>query len=251
MSFIISNYIKLQDKLYKGIMDIEIKKIIDLHKLDQQILEINENKGALPSIIKDQEEQINELESTFKNSENELKDITKKIDDFSIQSSEFNQKIEKYNDQIYSVKNNKEYEALLKEIDFLKSENDVVLKDLSDLKNIKKQNTDSIDDIKKQIEDITSKLKFNNEELKTLSAETQLEEKELEKNKNDLIKNIKNKNFLSSYNEGAQNMKLSPLSRGACGSCFSTLPPQFVLNVKKMEELHSCPSCGINLYWEE
>ena len=95
MSFIISNYIKLEDKLYKGIMDIEIKKIIDLHKLDQQILEINENKGALPSIIKDQQEQIDELESTFKNSENELKDITKNIDDFSIQSSEFNQKIEK------------------------------------------------------------------------------------------------------------------------------------------------------------
>jgi len=126
-----------------------------------------------------------------------------------------------------------------------------VLKDLSDLKNKKKQNTDSIDDIKKQIEDITSKLEFNNEELKILSEETQVEEKELEKNKNDLIKNIKNKSFLSSYNDGAQNMKLSPLSRGACGSCFSTLPPQFVLNVKKMEELLSCPSCGINLYWEE
>ena len=44
-------------------MDIEIKKIIDLHKLDQQILEINENKGALPSIIKEQEEQINDLVS--------------------------------------------------------------------------------------------------------------------------------------------------------------------------------------------
>ena len=251
MSFIVNNYIKLEDKLYKGIMDIEIKKIIDLHKLDQQILEINENKGALPSIIKEQEEQIDELENTFKNSENELKDITKKIDDFSIQSSEFNQKIEKYNDQIYSVKNNKEYEALLKEIDFLKSENDVVLKDLSDLKNKKKQDTDSIDNIKNQIKDITSKLKFNNEELKTLSEETQVEEKELEKNKKDLIKNIKNKSFLSSYNDGEQNMKLSPLSRGACGSCFSTLPPQFVLNVKKMEELLSCPSCGINLYWEE
>ena len=231
MSFIDSNFIKLKHKLYKGIMDIEIKKIIDLHKLDQQILEINENKGALPGIIKEQEEQIDSLESQLKQSQIELKDITKKTDDFSSQSSDFNRKIKKYNDQIYSVKNNKEYEALLKEIDFLKSEKDVIINNLSDLKSEKDKCSELIDDIKKKIEDI--------------------EEKELEKNKNDLIKNIKNKSYLSSYNEGTQNMQLSPLSRGACGSCFSTLPPQFVLNVKKMDKLYSCPSCGINLYWEE
>ena len=86
MSFIDSNYIKLEDELYKGIMDIEIKKIIDLHKLDQQIFEINENKGALPDIIKEQEEQINELESKLENSQNELKDTTTKIDNFSIKN---------------------------------------------------------------------------------------------------------------------------------------------------------------------
>jgi len=232
-------------------MDIEIKKIIDLHKIDQLILEINENKGALPSIIKEQEAKINELESKLEDSQNELKETTKKIDDFSIQSSDFNKKIEKYNNQIYSVKNNKEYEALLKEIDFLKSENNVILKDLSNMKNVKDEYEISIKDIKEKIENTKSKLKFNNEELKVLSAETEVEEKELEENKNNLLKNIKNKHFLSSYNEGTHNMKLSPLSRGACGSCFSTLPPQFVLNVKKMDKLYSCPSCGVNLYWEE
>ena len=232
-------------------MDIEIKKIIDLHKIDQQILEINENKGALPSIIKEQAEQLEELENTLKDSKNKLKEITKKIDDFSIESSDCNKKIEKYNDQIYSVKNNKEYEALLKEIDFLKIENNITIKDLSSLKKEKGERADLIESIKKQIEDIASKLDFNNEELKTVSAETEVEEKKLEKNKKNILKDIKNKNFLFSYNEGEQNLKLAPLSRAACGNCYSTLPPQFVLNVKKMEELYACPSCGINLYWEE
>ena len=36
-------------------MDLEIKKIIDLHKIDQQILEIHDSKGALPGIIEKQE----------------------------------------------------------------------------------------------------------------------------------------------------------------------------------------------------
>ena len=46
-------------------MDIEIKKIIDLYKIDQEILEINENKGALPSIIKEQEKQVEDLEANL------------------------------------------------------------------------------------------------------------------------------------------------------------------------------------------
>ena len=36
-------------------MDLETKKIIDLHKIDLQILEIHDGKGALPSIIQKQE----------------------------------------------------------------------------------------------------------------------------------------------------------------------------------------------------
>ena len=232
-------------------MDIEIKKIIDLYKIDQEILEINENKGALPSIIKEQEKQVEDLEANLKKTETELKKVTKEIDSFSTQSSDFEQKIKKYNDQIYSVKNNKEYEALLKEIDFLKSEKDIIVENLSNLKNEEKTQTDSIENVKKEIEDLKSKLQFNSKELKILSAETEFEEKELEKNKINLLKDIKDKSFISSYKEGKQDIKLSPLSRGACMNCFSSLPPQLVLNVKKMEELHSCPSCGINLYWEE
>ena len=36
-------------------MDLDIKRMIDLHKIDQQIIEIHEGKGDLPSIIEEQE----------------------------------------------------------------------------------------------------------------------------------------------------------------------------------------------------
>ena len=39
-------------------MDLEIKKIIDLHKIDLEILEINDGKGSLPNIILKQQQQI-------------------------------------------------------------------------------------------------------------------------------------------------------------------------------------------------
>ena len=44
-------------------------------------------------------------------------------------------------------------------------------------------------------------------------------------------------NFIKAYEEGNQHFQLSSVSREACSNCFSTLPPQFILNVKKMDKL--------------
>jgi len=232
-------------------MDLETKKIIDLHKIDLEILEINDGKGSLPNIIHKQQQQIDDLKKNLKSAKKELKEINKNITDYTSKVSDYASKIKKYNDQIYSVKNNKEYEALLKEMDFLKSENETVENSLVDSKSKKEKIEITIDDTSKSLEELSVKLDSNNEELKVISASTDQEEKKLNKNKNKLLKEIKNKNFISSYLEGNQSFKLAALSRDACSSCFSSLPPQFILNVKKMKELFPCPSCGINLFWEE
>ncbi|MCH7619489.1 MAG: hypothetical protein IH880_06940, partial [Candidatus Marinimicrobia bacterium] len=35
-----------------------------------------------------------------------------------------------------------------------------------------------------------------------------------------------------------------PVIRGACGGCFHSLPPQLVVEVKKMERIINCEACG-------
>ena len=232
-------------------MDLEIKKIIDLHKIDQQILEIHDSKGALPGIIEKQENKVEDLKNILKDGKKELKTITKSIDDFSLQTSDLTTKIEKYNSQIYSVKNNKEYEALLKEIDFLKGESANAESELSIFKAKKEEKETTINDAKTTLDDLNSKLGENVEELKVISASTDKEEKKLSKDKKKLLKDMTDKKFVESYLEGTQTFKLAVLSRDACSNCYSSLPPQFILNVKKRDKLYPCPSCGVNLYWEE
>ena len=232
-------------------MDLEIKKIIDLHRLDQLILEIEEMKGNLPSLVKEQENKIDTCSKSIKDAENNILLIEKEINAFNDESADFTSKIEKYNSQIYSVKNNKEYEALLKEIDFFKNKyNDISIKlnskvqEKSDLINLNKE-------INEQLNELTKQLEINISDLKETSALTDKEEKELNKNKDKIIKEIKNKKFLESYLEGNHSFKLAVVSRNSCDECNSSLPPQFILNIKKMDQLYKCPNCGINLYWDE
>ncbi|MDP6937196.1 MAG: C4-type zinc ribbon domain-containing protein, partial [Candidatus Marinimicrobia bacterium] len=62
-----------------------------------------------------------------------------------------------------------------------------------------------------------------------------------------------NPNYLRKYDitrEAWDGKGLISINRNACGSCFSTLPPQTVIEVRANDNLHSCPSCGILLFWD-
>jgi predicted nucleic acid-binding Zn-ribbon protein len=39
--------------------------------------------------------------------------------------------------------------------------------------------------------------------------------------------------------------------RNACGGCHKTLPPQKVLEIRDMERLYLCETCGRMLVWDE
>ena len=232
-------------------MDLDIKRIIDLHKIDEQMLEIHEGKGDLPNIINDQEYKIDELNEKVIDNKEALETLNKNINQLNIKTEEFSSGIEKHNSQIYSVKNNKEYEAIIKEIDYLKEQNNENNEGLKNAKEEKESLNSFIEESENKINELSSKLNENKEELKVTSALTEKEENDLNNSKEKLLKEINDKKFVTSYKEGNNNFKLSPVSRDSCSNCFSSLPPQFILNVKEMNKLYVCPSCGVNLYWDE
>jgi len=231
-------------------MDLDIKRIIDLYKIEQRILEIEEEKGDLPKIIDDQEEELEILNQTVSDSDTEIESISKSINSFAEKSKDFNSKIDNLNSQIYSVKNNKEYEAILKEIDFLKSQQDENSTDLSNSNHSKEEISSILETSRNKIDDLKIKIDENRIELKESSVLTEKEELELNDAKQKLLKTIKDKKFVKSFDSGNSEFKLATVTRESCSSCNSSLPPQFMLNVKNMNKLYPCPTCGVNLFWD-
>jgi hypothetical protein len=42
-----------------------------------------------------------------------------------------------------------------------------------------------------------------------------------------------------------------PVSGASCGGCFASLPPQFINEIRKMEKLITCETCGRILVWSQ
>ena len=103
-------------------MELETQKIINLHKIDVRLQEIQEEKGDLPIIIKEQKDEISGLDSKMSESDSKINELEKEKSDCNTSVKDFEAKLDKYNKQMDMVTNNKEYDALLVEIDHLKNE---------------------------------------------------------------------------------------------------------------------------------
>ena len=98
-----------------------IETLISLHKIDKQLLHINEKRGTLPNKIEKINVTITSIVDNISDNESRKVEIEKRKNEINGNLSDSNTKIETLNNQMYDVKSNKEYEALLVEIDHLKS----------------------------------------------------------------------------------------------------------------------------------
>ena len=231
-------------------MELDTKKIIDLHKIDLRLQEIEEEKGDLPSIISDQQNDIAGFNEKVDSCNNEIDELNKLKSNYTTSLSDFSVKMDKYNKQMDSVRNNKEYDALLIEIDHLKNENSELTNKIEDLDKKVDELKSCIDDCSGKIDDLTEKLTNNEQELQEKSTEFSVEEKLLLKDRKNILSNIKDKNFIDSYQSDEKEL-ITSVYNGSCSSCYTSLPAQTLVDVNKGSSLIPCPSCSIFLYSDE
>ena len=231
-------------------MELETQKIINLHKIDVRLQEIQEEKGDLPIIIKEQKDEISGLDSKMSESDSKITELEKEKSDCDTSVKDFEAKLDKYNKQMDMVTNNKEYDALLIEIDHLKNENNTLVDKILEIE----ESIEGLNNFKKECDEkITSlneKLNENESELHEKSVEFDVEEKLLLKDKNSLLSNIVDKDFIDSY-ENDERELIAPVYNGSCSSCYTSLPAQTLLDIRKGLRLIRCPNCSIFLYSDE
>ena len=229
-----------------------VNKLIELQKIDTRLLEIEEIKGDLPNIVEKTKELVQNLKNSVDENKISIAEIDKNVRELSAKINDSNEKLKKYKDQLYLVKSNKEYDALMLEIDHIKEFLDGVE---TNILNLEEKKSELEEKNKSNKLDIQSNKEYLNEstlELKDAMSSTEIEEKDLNLQRIDLIKNIDN-NFISSYEKlrGArQGNAMVSLNRGACGNCFNQLPPQMIIEVKQNNSIKNCDSCGVFLYYE-
>ena len=223
-----------------------LKILFELQSIDDQLDELEELRGDLPNAVQVLEEKISAIKDSVVSKETEQKESLKKRkeNDNEIEKLKENQK--KFKAQLYQVRNNKEYDALTKEIDHtdeliskLEAENDA-LADLS--KNL----TDEIESVKPQLDELNEELKVKQADLKVIIKANEKEEAKL-REKRKQIETLTKKADHSVYmriRKAKKGMAVATIKRSACSGCHNIVPPQRQLEIRRNNKLFFCEYCG-------
>ena len=229
-----------------------IANIVVLHETEKKLIDINGKRGQFPERIASINEKMNLLSKQKEESEVRLGEIDKRKVVLNGSLSDIEKKIKTLNDQMYKVKSNKEYEALLSEIDHLNNENDTHFEELGTFDDEIKNINNILKENNEESESENQKLSLNQKRLNEANSSIESEEKQLEEKKQDLIALLQSDEALiNMYNDKKveySGLAFAPVNRSCCGECYSSLPPQLIIDIEQQEKLVSCPSCSIFLY---
>jgi len=159
----------------------KLSALIRLQKIDSKLDEIKILKGELPMEVSDLEDEIQGLHSRQTRIEEEINGITDFIEQKKNAIKDADTLVKKYQKQSDSVKNNREYEAINKEIEMQELEGKLAEKHIRDANEELAEKAKVLEQTKKLISNKDSSLKQKKSELEKIIVDTEKEEKEYSK----------------------------------------------------------------------
>ena len=107
-------------------MGAQLKLIIALQKIDSEIIRINNRKKILPEELASLDEKFQAFSADFEKDQKTLEELTKAHKEKDEKLKRGVENLKKTKDRLHEVKTNKEYQAMLKEIESTASKNSAI-----------------------------------------------------------------------------------------------------------------------------
>ena len=231
----------------------QISFLVELQVVDSEIYELNREKNQTPEKIKAIEDSLEAKKSGIKEAEERLKVLQLKLKDKEVSLQQKEEHIKKLQTQLYQIKTNKEYSAMITEIEGIKADNSIeeeeIIKLMDEIDAAKRKIIEEKElfkeedsDANKEKDKINTRLRDIDVRLSRLSTERQK-----------IVPNVE-RQILARYERVLTNrdgLAMVKVEEGACGGCHMNLPPQVISDVKLREDIIVCGSCSRILYLDE
>ena len=235
------------EKMQELTVEEKLQNLYELQRIDTEIDKIKTLRGELPLEVQDLEDEIAGLETRIENLKVELGELDKTASTRKMDIKKAEEAIKKYSEQLDNVRNNREYDALSKEIEFQKLEIELQEKRIREAQKAKAEKEALMEESKKRYADKVSDLEAKKGELNDIINETHKDEESLQTKSEELAATI-DERLLTAYRRIRSNARnglaVVTVDRDACGGCFNKIPPQRQLDIRSRKKIIVCEYCG-------
>ena len=234
-------------------LDDSLRLILAIQSIDTRRDAVEREIAEIPQEIQRLRDDLDLLKRSMEQSRSDLEELKKRRLSFEGELEEVEIKLKKSKARLNDVKSNKEYQAVLKEIDELKAlaseKEEVVITWMEDIESQEKDCADyaekweqSLREYENQEKKYSKTMKDFEREVHSLSDRRRAASQEVDKE------------LLARYEALRANLGnrvVVPVTDAVCQGCHLGIPPQQYNNLIRGGSLESCPNCNRIIYWEE
>jgi len=231
----------------------QIEKLIRLQEVDAEIYDLEEKKEYFPARISEIDSSLETRTSGITAAEEELKKIQVEKNDKENQIKGKEEQIAKHEADLNQIKTNKEYKALLDEINNIKADISVIEDGVIAILDRIDEAQAKIEEEKKIFDEEKAKTDKEKEIIKAEEKEVDARLSELTGKREGFLQGV-DKEILATYERIRENrgkIAIAKINGSLCGECNMTLRPQVINEAKMKKKITFCETCSRILYAEE
>ncbi len=225
----------------------KLRALYELQTIHTKIDKIRQVRGELPMEVADLEDEVAGLETRIQKIKAELDDLEDSITSRKNMIRDAQSNIKKYEVQLNEVKNNREYDAISKEIEIQGLEIQVCEKKIKEFGFEITNKTQVYEKAMADLEERRKDLEGKRAELNNITSETEKEEQDLSSKAKAAEVNI-DERLLTAYkrlrNNAKNGLAVVTIQRDSCSGCFNQIPPQRQLDIRQHKKIIVCEHCG-------
>jgi len=230
-----------------------LKVLYQLQLVDDQLDKLEELRGDLPNMVNSLQSKIDELNNEIKIKTAEQEESVEKRAQNEEEIEKLKESQKKFKAQLYQVRNNKEYDALTKEIDHSEEQISKLTGENDGLADTSKSLTLQIEEIKPKLDELQKELTERDADLKEIIKANEQEESKLLVERKKVEEHVK-KPDLSVYTrirKAKKGKAVATIKRSACSGCHNIVPSQRQLEIRRNARIFTCEYCGRILVSQE
>jgi hypothetical protein len=223
----------------------QLRALVRLQHIDNRIDQIHKLRGDLPEEIQDLEDEKAGLETRLDNYKEEVQEqeVAKRQAKLDIKEAEG--LIDKYEEQQLEVRNNREFDALTKEIEGQKERISEAEETIEEAEETIESHQSAIEETEDRLAELEKVLDEKREKLDEVREDTEEEEDKLEEIREEAEEQVGSR-YLKAYSKLRDRLRdgraVVPLKRGAAAGF--AVPPQRQVEIRQRKNIVACEHTG-------
>jgi uncharacterized protein len=218
----------------------KLEALVKLQSIDTKLDSIKKLRGDLPDEVQDLEDEVEGYKTRLSRFNTDLEELDQKIKDHKTAIKDSEKLIQKYSEQQMNVRNNREYDAITKEVELQQLEIQILEKKIKESFEQVERKKDEIAAVENLIKERSLDLESKKKELDDILLDSKEEEEKLRNDRDKAIKKIDPKlhNYYEKLRINLSNgLAVVTVKRGAAEGCNIIIPAQKIAEIREKKRI--------------